>query len=113
MVLSSPFLPHLYPMQPDLSYFVYITTNPDRTVLETGVTADLAARLYELKYGLYERIACTECCCLLYWEKYADAGSAVRRESEIRKMSVKRKQELISAANADWRFLNDTFPSPA
>ncbi len=90
------------------NYYVYITTNPGKTVLYTGVTNNLKRRLYEYyidrgnknhfatRYYYYK---------LLYYEYYTDINQAIIREKEIKNMSRKRKEELINKKNPKWNFL--------
>lgn len=93
------------------NYFVYITTNKLKTVLYTGVTNDLARRLYEHeqdattgkkhfagRYNVYY---------LLYWERFQYIAHAIEREKQIKGWVRKKKEALISAFNPDWRFLNE------
>ncbi len=54
-------------------YYVYITTNPNRTVLYIGITNDIARRLVEhyANRGKVETFAGkTYCYCLIYIELY-------------------------------------------
>jgi len=87
------------------NYYVYITTNPGRTVLYVGVTNDLKRRIYEHfnkrgdkrtfagKYYCYE---------LIYYEHYADIQHAIEREKEIKLMTRQKKEELIATKNPRW-----------
>ena len=90
------------------NYFVYITTNPSKTVLYTGVTNDLFLRLQEhfdnrgLKRTFAGRYFCYK---LFYFEHYGDISIAIDREKEIKDMSRKRKLELIKSINPSLNFL--------
>ena len=87
-------------------YFVYILTNPGNTVLYTGVTNDLKRRVYEhrnkvvpgftAKYNVKK---------LVYYEVYDDPQYAIAREKQIKSGSRKKKLDLISSFNPDWRDL--------
>ena len=87
---------------------MYITTNPGKTVLYTGVTNDLERRLLEHyqnrgnKKSFAGRYYCYK---LLYFEDYTDIYQAIEREKEIKDLSRKRKEELISTKNPNWHFL--------
>jgi putative endonuclease len=93
------------------NYFVYITTNRNKTVLYTGVTNDLTNRLHEHqedangrekhftgKYNAYF---------LVYWERFQYIEHAIEREKEIKGWLRSKKEKLISEFNPEWRFLND------
>lgn len=65
-------------------YFVYILTNPSRT-LYTGVTNDLVRRVYEHKHkliaGFTARYNITS---PVYYEQTNDVQSALAREKQIK-----------------------------
>lgn len=92
------------------NYYIYITTNPDKTVLYTGVTNDLDRRLeehFEDNNGPRKTFAGKYFCYnLIYYEYYAQIVWAIAREKQIKGMSRKKKEILISKFNPDWRFLN-------
>ena len=93
-------------------YYVYITTNKNKTVLYTAVTNDLYKRLAEHfenvksfrhisfagKYNAYF---------LLLYEQYDWIQNAIAREKEIKGWRREKKEALINSINPDWRFLND------
>jgi len=93
------------------NYFVYIITNQNKTVLYTGVTNDLSARLYQHEQesktlkktfaGKYN------CYFLLYYEHFDFIEHAIDREKEIKGWSRKKKHELINSTNPEWKFLNE------
>jgi len=73
-------------------YSVYIITNSRNTVLYTGVTGNLAARIYyhknksvssfSSKYNLEK---------LVYYEVYEEINLAIAREKQIKQAVEKRK----------------------
>jgi putative endonuclease len=79
------------------NYFVYITTNPGKDVLYTGVTNDLRVRLmqhYEnrgTKNSFAGRYYCYK---LIYYEYFSDIKQALSREKEIKGWSGKKKEAL-------------------
>ncbi len=90
------------------NYYVYITTNPGKTVLYTGVTNDLKRRLqehYENKGNKKNFAGKYYCYKLIYYEHYPDSNQAIIREKEIKNMTRKKKEELISSENPKWNFL--------
>ncbi len=92
------------------SYFVYILTNKNKTVLYIGVTNNLEKRLYEHKH-LTENIQSFtkkyNCYYLLYYEQFQDVDQAIVREKELKGWRREKKEKLITSFNPDWRFLND------
>jgi putative endonuclease len=92
-------------------YFVYITTNPGKTTLYTGVTNDLAQRITEhyLDKGSTKTFAGKYYCYLLiYWEKYQYVHDAIAREKEIKGWSRKKKFDLIKSMNPAFNTLNSS-----
>ncbi|MGF7082035.1 GIY-YIG nuclease family protein [Mucilaginibacter sp. UYCu711] len=91
------------------NFYVYITTNPEKTVLYIGVTNDLIRRLHEHtenkgdaktfagKYYCYN---------LVYFEHYTHIGYAIEREKQLKKLRREKKDALIDDFNPEWKFLN-------
>ena len=91
------------------NYFVYITTNPGRTVLYIGVTSDLEARLqqhYSNRGNPATFAGKYNCYNLVYWERHQYIDHAIEREKELKQWRREKKVYLISEFNAEWRFLN-------
>ncbi|MFC2088628.1 GIY-YIG nuclease family protein [Calditrichota bacterium] len=90
------------------NYYVYITTNPGKTVLYTGVTNNLQRRLsehYKNKGNKKSFVGRYYCYKLIYYEHYPDINQAILREKEIKNMSRKKKEQLISTGNPKWSFI--------
>ncbi len=90
------------------NYFVYITTNPGKTVLYTGMTNDLQTRLQQhyANRGNKKTFAGRYYCYrLLYFERFSDVQQAIDREKEIKDMSRQKKEMLIRAQNPGWKFI--------
>jgi putative endonuclease len=89
-------------------YYVYITTNANNTVLYTGVTNNLARRVYEHKNGLgsafVKRYNVHK---LIYYEMGNDIYSAIAREKQIKGGSRQKKINLINSSNPGWKDLFD------
>lgn len=86
-------------------YYVYITTNPDRTVLYIGVTNDLTRRLSEHKDNRNNKLKFTGryfCYNLIYYEEFHDVRKAISREKEIKKWRREKKENLINTMNPKW-----------
>ncbi len=87
-------------------YFIYIMSNVSRT-LYIGMSNNLEQRVWEhlqkIHPGFMNRYNCTM---LLYCESFADPGSAIAREKELKGWLRSRKIALIEAENPDWRDLS-------
>nr|WP_293304577.1 GIY-YIG nuclease family protein [Allomuricauda sp.] len=91
-------------------YFVYITTNENRTVLYIGVTNTIQRRLSEHYFdsvnskqsfaGKYN------CYHLVYYERFDSIQMAIAREKELKKWRREKKDRLITSFNPDWKFLD-------
>ena len=79
------------------------------TVLYTGVTSDLKARVYQhrekLSPGFTKRYHNLRK--LVYYEVGQDMSGAIIREKQIKAGSRRKKIELIDAFNPEWRDLYD------
>ncbi|MGB3850506.1 MAG: GIY-YIG nuclease family protein [Tunicatimonas sp.] len=90
------------------NYFVYITTNPGRTVLYTGVTNDLRTRMqqhYENRGNKETFAGRYYCYKLVYYERFSDVNQAIAWEKEVKDMSREKKEALIRETNPRWDFL--------
>src|SRR5216117_2420278 len=91
------------------TYHVYIIASRSR-VLYTGVTNDLARRVYEHKRGLTpgftSRYHITR---LVYFEEYGDIRDAIAREKQLKGWVRSRKTRLIEQKNPTWEDLEDTW----
>lgn len=89
-------------------FYVYIMTNERNSVLYTGMTNDIKRRAFEHRTGLVEgftkRYRIHK---LVYFETFADAMSAIRREKQIKGGSRQDKIELIRCRNPRWEDLYD------
>jgi putative endonuclease len=91
------------------NYYVYITTNPGKTVLYVGVTNDLRQRImeHEANRGNNRTFAGKYFCYkLIYYEHFFDIRYAILREKEIKNMTRKKKEELIATMNPHWNLLS-------
>jgi putative endonuclease len=80
--------------------YVYIMSNPRRTVLYTGVTSDLEKRVYQHKHkliaGFTERYNCVD---LLWWTESESMASAIAEEKRIKGGSRAKKEAWILEMN--------------
>ena len=92
----------------DKLYCVYILTNRRNTVLYTGVTRDLQARVHQhrekLMPGFTKRYNVSK---LVYYEAGLDPVGAIAREKQIKAGSRQKKIDLVARMNPGWRDLYD------
>jgi len=88
------------------TFYVYILTNKNNSVLYTGVTNNLVRRVFEHKEKLIDGFTKKYNCSKLVWyEQYLDAESAISREKQIKGGSRKKKEDLINKMNPQWKDL--------
>jgi len=103
----------------DRIFNTYILTNWRKTVLYTGVTNNLPARLIEHYIGLGSKFTSQYFAYNLVWhESTKYILNAIARENEIKHLSREDKIKLITSCNPNWKFLNLELvgnwpPSPA
>ena len=87
-----------------MTYYVYILTNKNKTVLYTGVTNDLIRRVYEHKNHLDKGsfTAKYKVDRLVYFEETTDVRASIEREKQIKSWSRNRKTDLIFERNPHW-----------
>jgi putative endonuclease len=82
-------------------------TNQHNTVLYTGITHDLAGRVWQHKEGKIEgftkRYNVDK---LVYYESYADVNEAILREKQIKGWLRSKKVSLIEEDNESWEDLS-------
>ncbi len=96
----------------DKVYYLYVVTNPAKTVLYVGVTNDLHRRLkehYENRGSKKSFAGKYYCHKLIFYEGYESAYDAITREKQIKKWSRIKKEHLIEKMNPDWNWLNQHF----
>lgn len=93
------------------TFYVYILTNKNRTVLYTGVTNNLKLRLWqhEEKINPDSFTSKYNAHFLVYYEKFGWIQEAIQREKEIKNLSRIKKLELIRNFNPNLEFLNYLF----
>ena len=87
-----------------MTYYVYILTNKNKTVLYTGVTNDLVRRVYEHKTHADPNsfTAKYKIDRLVSFEETSDVEAAIEREKQIKSWSRDRKTDLIFKNNPNW-----------
>lgn len=88
---------------------VYILTNKNNSVLYTGVTSDLKERIEQHKLKKHPdsfsaRYSLNK---LVYFEWFGTIGKAIIKEKTIKGGSRKKKLDLISSANPEWKDLSE------
>ncbi|WP_022823904.1 GIY-YIG nuclease family protein [Hymenobacter norwichensis] len=89
--------------------YIYILTNPTKTVLYTGVTNDLRRRLYEHSSGRGNAGKFTgryQTDLLVYFELCPDAMQAIAREKQLKGWTRSKKDALITAFNPNWKTID-------
>ncbi len=97
-----------YQTSPSMPYYVYITTNPGKSVLYIGVTNNLTARLAQhyANRGLAQTFAGRYFCYnLVHVEEYMDSKAAISREKELKGWTRAKKEALIAIDNSEWLFM--------
>ena len=97
------------------TYYVYITTNPGKTMLYTGVTNNLTQRLNQHYCNRGNRMTFSGkyyCYNLVYYEIYQYIIEAIAREKQIKRWTRKKKDKLIQQFNPKWNTLNKSFYIP-
>ena len=96
-------------MRAERIYYVYILASGPSGTLYTGMTNNLSRRIWEHREGLVEgftkRYGVKR---LVYFEMFATAADAIRRENRIKKYPRAWKLNLISQQNPDWLDLAET-----
>ena len=93
-----------------MQYYVYILCNSNKNVVYTGVTNNLAGRVYEHKHHLDKGsfTARYNVENLVYHEATSNIESAIEREKQIKGWSRKHKNKLIESMNPNWKDLYES-----
>jgi putative endonuclease len=89
-------------------------TNHANTVLYTGVTSDLARRVWEHKEGITGGFTSKyNVSKLVYFEEFDSIVDAIEREKQIKGGSRNKKIRLIESINPSYLDLSDQLPEIA
>ncbi len=91
------------------AYYVYILTNYKKTVLYTGVTSNLEARLLQHYRNRVDKTTFSgryQAYYLVFYETSRYINNSIAREKEIKGWTRDKKEELIKSFNPKWKFLN-------
>jgi putative endonuclease len=90
------------------NYYLYITTNPGKSVIYIGVTNDIKRRLTEhfnARGNCLSFVSRYYCYNLIYYEHFSDINQEIEREKQIKNMNREKKKELITCMNPNWKFI--------
>jgi putative endonuclease len=88
------------------SYYIYILTNKNNSVIYVGITNDIVRRIWEHKSKMIEGFTKKyNIDKLVYYEKFDDPNSAIAREKQLKAGSRKKKLDLTNSFNKDWKDL--------
>ncbi|MBK7107870.1 MAG: GIY-YIG nuclease family protein [Bacteroidetes bacterium] len=89
------------------TYYAYIITNKNNSVLYIGVTNSIRRRVYEhkTKHNRNSFSARYNCNKLIYYEMFEVMDTAIAREKELKKWQRNWKEDLINTSNAEWNDL--------
>ncbi len=92
------------------SFFIYILTNQRNTVLYTGITNNIARRVYEHKNKLVRGFTSKyNVDNLVYIEEHSNPEEAIAREKQIKAGSRTKKIQLINQLNPAWKDLSKEY----
>lgn len=90
------------------TYYVYILTNKNKTVLYIGVTNDLKRRVYEHKNKLIKGFSSKyNVDSLIYFEIFQNVNEAILREKRLKEWKREWKEGIINEQNPLWEDLYD------
>ena len=85
---------------------VYILANRRQGTLYTGVTSNLAQRIFQHRDGMTPGFATRYGCSrLVFYEAYERMDEAIAREKQIKGGSRAKKIALIETSNPEWKDL--------
>lgn len=87
--------------------YIYIIANKNFTVLYTGVTSDLTARIQQHKEKFYSDsfTAKYNCTILVFYKFFSSIEEAIEEEKRIKGGNRKQKIKLINEQNPGWKDL--------
>ncbi|MGA1989103.1 MAG: GIY-YIG nuclease family protein [Candidatus Sulfotelmatobacter sp.] len=99
-------------MREEKRYFVYIMTNPSKT-LYTGMTNSIRRRVREHKLKLTPGFAAKyNITQPVYFESFEDVRNAIEREKQIKAWTRAKRVALIESTNPKWDALSREWDQP-
>lgn len=92
-----------------MPYWAYITTNPKKTTIYTGVSNNLNRRIkehYENRGHSDSFAGKYYCYNLIYFEEFRRPMEAIRFEKKVKGWDRSKKEDLIATMNPEWNFLS-------
>lgn len=90
------------------TYFVYMLTNINKTVLYVGFSNDIVRRIQEHKEKKFEGFTkFYNVDRLVYFDKHDTIEDAIYRERQLKKWNRKWKENLINKQNPKWKDLSE------
>ena len=90
------------------TYYVYLLTNWNNTVMYVGVTNNLQRRIHEHKNKLVEGFTKKyNVDKLVYLEECSDIKTAIEREKQLKNWRREKKDVLVASMNPDWKDLSE------
>lgn len=91
--------------------WVYMMANRWNSVLYTGVTGDLVARVFEHKEhkdpaSFTARYNCEK---LVWFEEFQNIETAIAREKQLKNWKREWKDALVVKSNPEWKDLSDAW----
>ncbi|MFH0819983.1 MAG: GIY-YIG nuclease family protein [bacterium] len=90
------------------NFYVYIATNKRNTVFYTGITSDLAKRMWQHKQkevkGFTSKYNINK---LVYYEIFSNPQEAIAAEKKIKGWTRKKKIDLIKEINPEFKDLSE------
>ena len=85
---------------------MYIISNKYHTTLYIGVTSDIMQRMAQHRSGTFGGFSARyNLSQLLHFEEFGSMDAAIAREKQLKSWSRKRKDDLISNNNPEWKDL--------
>ena len=92
------------------SYYTYMLTNQNKTVIYVGMTNNLDVRILEHykaaiqnKKHFTSRYNCYFC---VWYEAFETPREAIDKEDALKRLSRKGKENIIDRFNPEWKLLN-------
>ena len=93
-------------------YYVYIMASRTH-VLYIGITGDIEARANQHREhrnkGFSDDYNCER---LVFFERFGDPGTAIKRETQLKKWRREKKLALIQKQNPTWQDLSEVWRTP-
>lgn len=90
------------------NFYVYIATNKRNTVFYTGITSNLAKRMWQHKQkeakGFTSKYNINK---LVYYEIFSNSQEAIAAEKKIKGWTRKKKIDLIKENNPEFKDLSE------